>query len=65
VAASAALDADSDYGFPANTTRIVVNRAWAEKNPAAVKLFEVMQLPIGDISAQNERMRRGKLACRY
>jgi hypothetical protein len=30
-----------------------------------VKLFEVMQLPIGDISAQNERMRRGKFACRY
>jgi glycine betaine/proline transport system substrate-binding protein len=51
---------DSDYGFPANTTRIVVNRAWAEKNPAAVKLFEVMQLPIGDISAQNERMRQGE-----
>ena len=49
----------SDYGFSVNTTRIVVNRAWAEKNPAAVRLFEVMRLPIGDISAQNERMRRG------
>jgi glycine betaine/proline transport system permease protein len=40
----------SDYGFSVNTTRIVVNRAWADKNPAAVKLFEVMRLPIADIA---------------
>lgn len=50
----------SDYGFSVNTTRIVVNRAWAERNPAAVKLFEVMRLPIADINAQNERMRGGQ-----
>ena len=50
----------SDYGFSVNTTRIIVNRAWAEKNPAAVKLFEVMRLPIADINAQNERMRTGE-----
>jgi glycine betaine/proline transport system substrate-binding protein len=54
------LEDGSDYGFPINTTRIVVNRAWAEQNPAAVKLFEVMQLPIADINAQNERMRAGE-----
>jgi glycine betaine/proline transport system substrate-binding protein len=52
----------SDYGFSVSTTRIVVNRAWADKNPAAVKLFEVMRLPIADIDAQNERMRRGENA---
>jgi glycine betaine/proline transport system substrate-binding protein len=50
----------SNYGFSVNTTRIVVNRAWAAKNPAAVKLFEVMRLPIADINAQNERMRQGE-----
>jgi glycine betaine/proline transport system substrate-binding protein len=50
----------SDYGFSVNTTRIVVNRAWADRNPAAVKLFEVMRLPIADINAQNERMRQGE-----
>ena len=54
------LDDGSDYGFSVNTTRIVVNRAWAEKNPAAVKLFQVMRLPIADINAQNERMRTGE-----
>jgi glycine betaine/proline transport system substrate-binding protein len=50
----------SDYGFTMNTTRIVVNRAWAAANPAAVKLFDVMQLPLADINAQNERMRSGE-----
>ena len=50
----------SNYGFSVNTTRIVVNRAWAEKNPAAVKLFEIMRLPIADINAQNERVRNGQ-----
>jgi glycine betaine/proline transport system substrate-binding protein len=58
--ASSRLDDGSDYGFSVNTTRIVVNRAWADKNPAAIKLFEVMRLPIADINAQNERMRRGE-----
>ena len=56
------LDDGSDYGFAINTTRIVVNRAWAVQNPAAVKLFEVMRLPIADIDAQNERMRSGENA---
>ena len=50
----------SDYGFSVNTTRFVVNRAWADKNPAAVKLFEVMRLSIADINAQNERVRSGE-----
>jgi glycine betaine/proline transport system substrate-binding protein len=57
---STRLEDGSDYGFPVSTTRIIVNRAWAEKNPAAVKLFEVMRLPIADINAQNERMRQGE-----
>jgi glycine betaine/proline transport system substrate-binding protein len=58
--ANTRLGDGSDYGFAVNTTRIVVNRAWAERNPAAVKLFEVMRLPIADISAQNERVRHGE-----
>ena len=58
--ANTRLDDGSDYGFPVATTRIVVNRAWAEHNPAAVKLFEVMRLPIADINAQNQRMRDGE-----
>ena len=48
-----------NYGFQANQEQIVANRAFTEKNPAAAKLFEVMQLPISDINAQNLRMSEG------
>ncbi|WP_335340016.1 glycine betaine/L-proline ABC transporter substrate-binding protein ProX [Sedimenticola selenatireducens] len=50
----------SNYGFQANTQRIIANRAWAEANPAAAKLFSIMQLSNNDISAQNLRMRDGE-----
>ncbi len=49
-----------NYGFVTNTQRIVANRKFVEQNPAAGKLFELMVLPVGDISAQNARMRQGE-----
>lgn len=48
-----------NYGFMANQQQIVANRVFVEKNPAAGRLFEVMQLPVGDINAQNLRMNEG------
>lgn len=39
---------------------IVANKAWAEKNPAAAKLFAIMKLPLADINAQNAMMHAGK-----
>ena len=50
----------SNYGFQANDQRIVANKAFAESNPAAAKLFEVMRVSSNDISAQNLRMRDGE-----
>ncbi|TVQ87572.1 MAG: proline/glycine betaine ABC transporter substrate-binding protein ProX [Chromatiaceae bacterium] len=50
----------SNYGFQANTQRIVANRDWAEANPAAARLFAVMEVSNNDISAQNLRMRDGE-----
>ncbi|WP_317202044.1 glycine betaine/L-proline ABC transporter substrate-binding protein ProX [Janthinobacterium sp.] len=50
----------SNYGFAVNTARIVANKAFVAENPAAAKLFEVMQLPVADINAQNQRMRDGQ-----
>ena len=50
----------SNYGFQANTQRIVANRAFAEANPAAAELFRIMKLSNNDISAQNLRMRDGE-----
>ncbi|KQN54783.1 MULTISPECIES: glycine betaine/L-proline ABC transporter substrate-binding protein ProX [unclassified Erwinia] len=49
----------ANYGFPVNTMHIVANKAWAEQNPAAAKLFAEMKLPITDINAQNARMHEG------
>ena len=50
----------SNYGFPVNTQHIVANKAFTDKNPAAAKLFEVMDLPITDVNAQNLRMQQGE-----
>ena len=49
-----------NYGFPLNNEYIVANKVWVEKNPAAAKLFEVMQLPVADISTQNRLMQDGQ-----
>jgi glycine betaine/proline transport system substrate-binding protein len=50
----------SNYGFQANNQRIIANRKWAKANPAAAKLFSIMQVSNNDISAQNLRMRDGE-----
>ena len=49
-----------NYGFPVNTMHIVANKDWADKNPAAEKLFAMMKLPLADINAQNALMHDGK-----
>lgn len=49
-----------NYGFPVNKQQIVANKKFVEDNPAAGKLFEVMQLPVADINAQNLRMTKGE-----
>ena len=49
-----------NYGFPLNNEYIVANKTFVAKNPAAAKLFEVMAVPIGDISQQNRLMRDGQ-----
>ena len=49
-----------NYGFPLNNEYIVANKTFVKNNPAAAKLFEVMALPIGDISMQNRRMHDGE-----
>lgn len=49
-----------NYGFPLNNEYIVANKLWVEQNPAAGKLFEIMQIPISDISRQNQLLREGE-----
>ena len=54
-----ALPNGRNYGSVINNQRIVANRAFIDANPAAKKLFQVMKLPVGDITAQNHAMNNG------
>ena len=47
-------------GFKPNNEHVVANKGWAEKNPAAAKLFEIVKLPLNDVNAQNQRMHQGE-----
>ncbi len=47
-------------GWPANDLRPIVNNAFAEANPAARRLFEVMRIPLAAIFAQNAKMQAGE-----
>jgi glycine betaine/proline transport system substrate-binding protein len=49
-----------NYGFPLNTHRIVVTKAFIEKYPSVGKLFDVMALPIADVNVQNQLMNNGQ-----
>ncbi|MDK2779627.1 MAG: glycine betaine/L-proline ABC transporter substrate-binding protein ProX [Pseudomonadota bacterium] len=49
-----------NYGFDINAERIVANKAWAEKNPAAARLFALMKLPINAVSAENMMIANGE-----
>ncbi len=49
-----------NYGFEINSERIVANKAFAKANPAAAKLFEIMELSVNDVSAQNMKIRDGE-----
>ncbi|SDM46402.1 glycine betaine/proline transport system substrate-binding protein [Oryzisolibacter propanilivorax] len=54
------LSNGKNYGFPLNNEYIVANKEWVAKNPAAGKLFEIMQIPLADISAQNRLVHQGE-----
>jgi glycine betaine/proline transport system substrate-binding protein len=49
-----------NLGFPINTMRVVANKRFLDKNPAARKLFEVMTIPVADVNAQNWELHQGK-----
>lgn len=47
-------------GFDVNDIRVAANSEFLAENPAAAVLFEVVEIPIGDIQAQNLAMTRGE-----
>lgn len=49
-----------NYGFQPNSMRIIANKDWAEKNPAAAELFAIMELPLSAVSKENNLMHNGE-----
>ncbi len=47
-----------NYGFVVNTQQIVASKKFVDENPAAAKLFEIMQVSVNDVNAQNLLMRK-------
>jgi glycine betaine/proline transport system substrate-binding protein len=47
-------------GFVVSDIQIVANKAFLMKNPSAKRFFEVFELPLGDINAQNTKMENGE-----
>jgi len=58
-------EADTEFegknlGFAVNELRVVATNDFLAENPAAARLFEVAELDINDVSAQNKAMRDGE-----
>lgn len=49
-----------NLGFAVNTQRIVANKKWVDENPAAKRFFELVNVDVNDVSAQNLKMRDGE-----
>lgn len=49
-----------NYGYPANNVRICANNKFLDSSPAAKRFFELVTIPLDDVSAQNLRMHEGE-----
>jgi glycine betaine/proline transport system substrate-binding protein len=49
-----------NLGFAVDQEVILANQTFVDENPAAAKLFELLELPIGDVSAQNQLIQDGE-----
>ena len=49
-----------NLGFVVDRMRITANKEFVEANPAAEKLFEVVEIPVDDINAQNMLIQDGE-----
>ena len=54
------LESPCDMGFGPNDIRVVANTEFLKANPAAATLFELVEIPLDDIAAQNVRFRAGE-----
>ena len=49
-----------EMGFPGNDIAIIANREWLAENPAMARLFDLIEVPLLDIAAQNALMIDGE-----
>ena len=49
-----------NLGFAIDNVRILGNKKFLNENPSAKRLFELIQIPIEDINAQNQRFKGGE-----
>ncbi len=49
-----------NLGFSVNSIHVFANNKFLSKNPAAKRFFELVKIPINDVSAQNMKMRNGE-----
>lgn len=57
---STTVEGIGNLGFAVNTQHVIANTAWLEENPVARKWFELLQIPIDDINAQNMLVNEGE-----
>ena len=56
----ATLPNGRSLGFEVSTMRIVANKTFIDANPAVKRFFELVTIPLNDISEQNLKIRRGE-----
>jgi glycine betaine/proline transport system substrate-binding protein len=49
-----------NLGFAVDNIQILANQKFLDANPAAKRLFEVIEIPLTDINAQNQRIKSGE-----
>ena len=49
-----------NLGFAIDQQTILANQTFIDENPAAAKFFELAQIPIADVSAQNQLIQAGE-----
>ncbi|TIT73335.1 MAG: glycine betaine/L-proline ABC transporter substrate-binding protein ProX, partial [Mesorhizobium sp.] len=49
-----------NLGFAVNDQKIIANTTWLKANPKAKKFFELVQIPIEDVNAENTQVANGE-----
>ena len=60
VEGSTTADGEFDPGFTINDVFAVVNREFAEENPAAARFLEIVEIPLSAVNAAQIRLRDGE-----